>query len=1027
VKNVKKWFAAALLVGGCTPKLGSNSPPPAAVVVEFDLSASPPVVPVPNDLALSPTTGLILFPPPSQNQTAAQTEFNNGYLATLAGFPFESSVKVLVSGPLDPSTVTPQSVAVIDLTLAASSPLSALVPGLSPTFDPSANAIDVVNPSGWTRAHHYAVVLVAANGTNPTGLKGARGEPVIGSPTWGLLSSPKPLVNCPIDAAGSPDLTSSSCTLAVDVIPSTQTDPTLRLQDQLKSAEALEPIRQSYALLYENVVRPLLNVDLSRIAIFWTFTIVDAGEVTFDPAHGIVPFPNDVLRSPATGQVSLPNPLTGTPLSASDCLTSSNPQVELYCGLNTLDGFSTIAPPISENGTQTGAAVQASIDSQTLSTQSIGLVALTSAAPLGEQTPAVRFAPCLNCLSSHALDGTPQTSPQELQWQMIAPLDEKTTYVAYVTTDVKDTQGKNVIANPIFALLRLTNPLVDAGGNSQVDILSNSEAQELEPLRAALAPVFTALGSLGVSRQRLALAWTFTTQSEATDLDALVAAVSAAPGPIQSALPQGPLVVADETAQYVAAAAAAGANVSAVGSFYVGIFETPYAVTGPEGTLDLGSPKPEPVHFVMALPATPAGLVPPNGYPVTIFGHGLTRDRNDVLAIANALARAGQVTIAADAPLHGERSSCTGAGPYVAAVLKLTSASDDNACQNPLTMECNEDPLIGRCVGRSRTTPCTGDLACEAARLGLCAADGKCEGGDFLRDVDVGGAGIRPVISGWNIFSLTNFLATRDNFRQDVIDLTELVHTIGLATPQALASQITAGLAAATGGKARLDLTNVNYVGQSLGGILGTLFNAVSPATKEVVLNVPGGDLPSIIELAQTPSFVAANAALQANLAAQGIAQGTPPYDRFLEAAQWILDPADPANMAWRLTHPVTLADGTQSPNVNRNAFIQFIQGDQTIPNASSLALVLAATRPPSPVSGPPFGCEPPLYCYEFTETVDGFNDTNAPADARHGFLLAPPSDTNTPSPQAIALTANAQSQVEAFISTGTVPMAVSQ
>jgi hypothetical protein len=194
-----------------------------------------------------------------------------------------------------------------------------------------------------------------------------------------------------------------------------------------------------------------------------------------------------------------------------------------------------------------------------------------------------------------------------------------------------------------------------------------------------------------------------------------------------------------------------------------------------------------------------------------------------------------------------------------------------------------------------------------------------------------------------------------------------------------------------------------------------------------VVLNVPGGDLPSIIELAQTPSFVAENAALQASLAAQGITLGTPAYDRFLGAAQWILDPADPANMAWRLTHPVTLADGTQSPNVNRNAFIQFIQGDQTIPNASSLALVVAATRSPSPAGAPPFGCQPPLFCYEFTEAVDGFNATDAPADARHGFLLAPPSDTDTPSPQAVALTANAQSQVEAFISTGTVPMTVPQ
>ena len=109
------------------------------------------------------------------------------------------------------------------------------------------------------------------------------------------------------------------------------------------------------------------------------FTIVDAGEVTFDPANGIVPFPNDALLS--NGTVALPNPKTGQPLTGSECASASDPTIQIYCGLNTLDGFSTTAQPISENGAQTGAVAQASVDPGTLTTQTVGLLAARSHAP----------------------------------------------------------------------------------------------------------------------------------------------------------------------------------------------------------------------------------------------------------------------------------------------------------------------------------------------------------------------------------------------------------------------------------------------------------------------------------------------------------------------------------------------------------------------------------------------------------------------------------------------------------------------
>jgi hypothetical protein len=203
-------------------------------------------------------------------------------------------------------------------------------------------------------------------------------------------------------------------------------------------------------------------------------------------------------------------------------------------------------------------------------------------------------------------------------------------------------------------------------------------------------------------------------------------------------------------------------------------------------------------------------------------------------------------------------------------------------------------------------------------------------------------------------------------------------------------------------------------VGQSLGGIAGTLFNAVSPDTTNVVLNAPGGALSQLLLMA--PSFAAQKQILLDTLAAQGIQPGTPDFDQFIAVTQWILDPADPANLGQRLTHPIAIAPGVQAPNVNRRAFIQFIEGDQTVPNLTSFALVSGANR--SFVPRPPsLGCTAPLFCYEFTQAGDGFDEATAPAVSRHGFLLQPPSGAMGP-----ALTMKAQMQAATFLATGALP-----
>ncbi len=1016
--RVKRAALVGFVLAACSPDIAQTPPPSGnVVVVQFDLGQTVPVVPIPNDLAKSATTGLLAIPP-TPGESAAQREFETSYLEALSGYPYETTAQVNVcltpavpakgttavcptatSGSLDPSTVNAQTVLGFDLG-PAGMPSGAPTPVmLTPSYVAATDSIVVSPPGGaWTRAHTYAIALVGG----ATGLKGASGEKVLGSQYWALVSSPTSLVTCQ-------DLSSADCKPAVDILPSTQTDPALRLKDQTAKAIELEGLRRSYAPLLDAL--EAAGTPRASVPIAWTFSIVDAGEVTFDPANNVVPFPNDVLRVPAQGttpaHLILPNPKTFLPLTAADCMAPTDPTIALTCGLNTLDGFSTLAPPISESSYTAGALAQGSIDPTSLSPSTVGLVPLASQAPMGERTsPSV--SPCLNCLSSPDAMGNPQTSPQQLQWKLNAPLDEQTTYLAYVTGGVKDVQGKAVIANPAFALLRLTNPLFN-GMHTTVNLITDAQAAQLEPLRSALAPALDGLQKAGVPRTSLTLAFAFTTQSEATILDQLNGYVHNPQ--LDALLPSDPLYVTDATTDYQTGATVEGVPFGAVGKVLIGAFITPVIVTGPFGTLNPLGPAFNPVSFTLYLPATPP---PASGYPLTVFGHDFTRSHLDSLAIANSLAQAGQATIAIDVLFHGERSSCTGVAATIGA------PSDDAACADPTTQKCNEDPLIGRCVARTDSTrmACapaagdpTGDIACMVASQGRCvAADMKCEGGDFLRSpptTPLAKLKGYPVITGWNLFSLTNFFATRDNLRQGVVDLAQLVRVIKGAGATSLSSQ--AGVS--------FDANRLGHAGQGLGSILGTLYDAVSPDTTNVALDTPGGALVQMILSA--PSFANVKAQLIAAVGQLGIQPGTPQFDQFLGFAQWILDAADPVSMAYRLTHSIDVTQNGMTypaPDPARKAFFQFIEGDETVPNLSSLALVASANRAFVPMP-PAYGCTPPLYCYEFTEAGDMFDATTATPSTRHGFLLLPASGS-----RGQALTAKAQLQVATFLATGELP-----
>jgi fermentation-respiration switch protein FrsA (DUF1100 family) len=960
----KLWLAGALCVGAsaCTPDIAQD-PPPDVVIAQFDPAASPAVVPSPNDLAYDENTKRVNAPINPQAPLAEQ-EFTRDYLNTLNGFPV-SAVATTKIVDLDPATINAGTVRFIDLQAGT----ALATPPVTPTiaYNPETDLLTIAPPAtGWPKRGRYAVALIG--GAN--GLKGVGGKPVVGSATWSFINSDESLVTCE-------ELTAPDCRSRTDIIPSRKTDPVERLADQNASALRLEQLRRGSRELIRAAAGP--GGKPEDVVLLWTYRIMDMPEVTFDPAASVVPFPNDLLLKrtenddgTTSTQVQLPIPPDASPT-----------QKQLLAGINTLDGFSTTSAIVSENSPTRGILEEGStLNAANLATAT-ALINLTG-------TVQPKVVACISCASSRNPDGTPQNSPQQLQ--LIpgvaavsngqpaikpVPLEEKTTYAAVLTTDLKDDKGRPVAPPAAFALIRLSHPLFE-NGKSQVSAVSDAQAQALEPLRAGYKAMFDGLeAGAKIPRSKIALAWPFTTQSTVSTL----ARLHALPGSTYSTagLPETPLGLADRTAIILGQM---GALPKAdIGQIFQGTMILPFALNSPTGTLNPTAPRLDHVPFLLVLPKRPAQDAPVN-WPVAVFSHALRNSHTSALAIANELAKKGFATLSYDSPFHGDRSSCAG----VAASAGLQS--DDYACANPSTQRCETDPAkvatYGRCVARAdgERAACNpaaagADLMCGAQGQGRCAADAKCEGGTFA----LAPGSTNTAISGWNFVRPDNLFATRDNFRQHAIDLGQAERVIQSDAIDKLLTDANGGTATA------LDGSKIVYVGQSLGGILGTLSTSVAPAVGNVVLNVPAGDLTSVLLTSTAPDFVKARTAFLQTLAAESIVPGTAAFDQFIGLAKLILDPADPLNYA------TSVQTGAKA----RNVLIQYVTRDEVLPNATTEALISAAKRGDDKATKP---------VVSLVNAPDNLTE-------RHGFLL------NFQDP---SVTVPAQNAATQFLQTGALP-----
>ncbi len=530
---------------------------------------------------------------------------------------------------------------------------------------------------------------------------------------------------------------------------------------------------------------------------------------------------------------------------------------------------------------------------------------------------------------------------------------------------------------------------------------------------ARLKPVLAAAATNGIAAGHVAMAYTFHTQtilSTAAQLGAFPYSTGATASP--------GAVIAETPAAAFLKFGIDGSKMPAPNNIDE-ILETTIL------TFDLLDPatgafKPNPAGAVAVLInvliATPkstnanvpacAGPLAPFGKcsPMVVFRHGLGGGRANMLQVADGFAAQGMTVVAIDAAKHGDRSLCTGG-------------------QTTITVQGTTVPM---CVDNAGTPEACVTLLPPGAQgdanpPGACphkfvrvAAMSSCTGGCWS-----GADGI-PVVSS-NYLVTANFFRTRDTFRQDIIDQSQLVRAIAFAPSVFPTGHSVFDHMALRNGTLGtgviIDPTKIYFAGQSLGSIQGVADVAANPRISAAVFNVGGGTVVDVFT--NSPAFVATTNALLAGL---GIVPGTAKYLQFLTVAKTVLDPAEPVNFAGHLqsnTLPNLLGTGNQIPKA---VLAQAAFCDQVVPNPFNFILdanagtgpLLGATGFGGPGTFELFykGTAPPTPAALGACPAPG--GTNIPASAvSHGFLTDW-ADT--------AMTTQAQLDAAKFLLAGTQP-----
>ena len=424
----------------------------------------------------------------------------------------------------------------------------------------------------------------------------------------------------------------------------------------------------------------------------------------FDPTTGNIPQTNDLLlRGSTDGTLNIPT----------SSITNAG-QLALVNTLNGLDGFGLTAPisanfgaNLDKNSVKMGSSVRVFEVTKNATTQAI--------------TGVVRE------LGTADLLATTSSNTSSLVLLPLKPLKESTSYLVVLTKGILGSDGNPVNASSAYLLAKSTTAL-------------SGDYAALEPLRQLVNNQETVAASQGVASASVVLSWSFTTESVTPVLTAMRN---------QAAANTMQMVSTDSTTTTF------NPNLAGKATVQVGTLTVPYYLTAPSAANPTAplttfwkgandsfltrynstpvATSTQTIPVVMTVPnaSSLAGATPPaNGWPVVIYGHGLNRDRTDLLAIGDALADAGFVGIAIDIPLHG-----------------VTSAS------NPLRADLN--------AAFTNDTERTFNLDLRNNTTGAAGPDGQIDD------------------SGMHFINLSSLPTSRDNIRQGIADLLVLRRSLG--------------------------------------------------------------------------------------------------------------------------------------------------------------------------------------------------------------------------------------------------------
>jgi hypothetical protein len=541
----------------------------------------------------------------------------------------------------------------------------------------------------------------------------------------------------------------------------------------------------------------------------------------------------------------------------------------------------------------------------------------------------------------------------------LKPLNPSTSYIVVVTDDLLSTDGVPATAGDYFraaiqpntaALCDLNNTNADATVLDCSDPLAPDSAAArlnmpflgtvvmsaapttavaklttLETLRSSLIrPMVNGLqvADPTLTDARLVIAWSFTTQSTALTMNRLNTSAAAAAfqvanttistgdlglgladtADIWAGIIQVPYYLANTgggataplTTSWTSAANLNAVNPPALGG------AVPCGALAKSASTSICYPDPaanstESIPVIVTVPNGNSGQVKPGaGWPVVVFQHGITRNRTDVLAIAPTLAAAGFVVVSIDQPLHG-----------------ITNNSANLATNPFYENQIFTNPAFGGVFNGLLTGERTFDLDL----VDNTPDPNPCLAANNLPDTVIDS-------SGTHFVNLSNLAVARDNLRQSEADLLHLVRSI-----VSLDLDQNSGALTATD----IDETRVDFAGQSLGSIVGTVMLGTvnNTVVQEASLHVPGGGLGKLLD-----ASAAFGPRISGGLGCSGIFEGTDTYETYVRFAQHLMDPADPINYA-------------AAANANHPLHVVQVISDAVVPNSAASTCPAADALPP--------------------------------------------------------------------------------